>query len=140
MLIEPQVNKYKHRVRASELQPLAWITHVTSLVTNLHNLVTNPHKKRHPIEFWNCFSLITGFHNTKKYFMTTTSKLWTYLLHLLQNSIYILPVSYSILLTFILRGSYSVFGFTLLSFPLNRCACLTISVYILWTEGDEIMK
>jgi len=34
-------------------------------------------------------------------------------------------------LTFIIRGSYSVFGFTLLSFPLNRCACLTISVYIL---------
>jgi len=45
-----------------------------------------------------------------------------------------------LILTFILRGSYSVFGFTVMSFPLNRCACLTISVYILWTEGDEIMK
>jgi len=33
--------------------------------------------------------------------------------------------------TFILRSSYLVFGFTLLSFPLNRCTCLTITVYIL---------
>lgn len=44
------------------------VTHVSSLFTNLHNLVTNPHKKRHHIEFWNCFRLITGFHNTKKKF------------------------------------------------------------------------
>jgi hypothetical protein len=42
--------------------------------------------------------------------------------------------------TFILRTFNSVFGLTLLNFPLNRCACLTISVYILWTEVDEIMK
>jgi hypothetical protein len=42
------------------------ITHVSSLVTNLHNLVTNALKNRHPIELWNCFSLITGFHSTKK--------------------------------------------------------------------------
>jgi len=46
----------------------------------------------------------------------------------------------NLVLTFILRGFNSVFTFTILSFPLNRCACLTISVYILWTEGDEIMK
>ena len=51
------------------------ITHVTSLATNLHNPVTNPHKKRHPTEFWNCFSLITGFCNIKKYFMTINFKI-----------------------------------------------------------------
>ena len=35
------------------------------------------------------------------------------------------------LLTFILRSLYSMFAFTLLSFPLNHCACLTISVLYL---------
>jgi len=40
----------------------------------------------------------------------------------------VLPCNF---LTFILRGSNSVFTFTLLSFPLNRCARLTISVYTL---------
>jgi len=49
-------------------------------------------------------------------------------------------VKIQIKLSFILRGSCSVLGFTLLSIPLNRCACLKISVYILWTEGDELMK
>ena len=34
-------------------------------------------------------------------------------------------------LTFNLRGLYLVFAFTVLSFPLNRCACLTISVLYL---------
>jgi hypothetical protein len=44
------------------------------------------------------------------------------------------------ILTFILRTFNSVFRFTVLNFPLNRCAGLTISVYILWTEDDEIIK
>ena len=35
------------------------------------------------------------------------------------------------LLTFILRAFNSAFRFTVLNFPLNRCACLTVSVYIL---------
>jgi len=34
-------------------------------------------------------------------------------------------------LTFILQSVNSVFGFMVWSGPLNRCACLTISVYIL---------
>ena len=45
-------------------------------------------------------------------------------------------------LAFILRRFNSVSAFTLRSFPLNRCACLTIGVYtrILWTKDDEITK
>ena len=43
-------------------------------------------------------------------------------------------------LTFILRTFNSAFRFTVLNFPLNRCASLTLSVYILWTEGGEIIK
>ena len=37
----------------------------------------------------------------------------------------------SSVLTFIVRAFHSAFGFTGLNFPLNRCACLTASVYIL---------
>ena len=50
-----------------------------------------------------------------------------------------LPVSS---LTFIWRSLYSVLAFTLLSFPLNRCACLTISVLYLvnraWWNNEII--
>ena len=38
---------------------------------------------------------------------------------------------FSQILTFIVRAFHSAFGFTGLNFPLNRCACLTVSVYIL---------
>jgi len=45
-------------------------------------------------------------------------------------------------ITFILRSLYSVFAFTLLSFPLNRRACLTISVLYLvnrvWWNNEII--
>jgi hypothetical protein len=56
----------------------------------------------------------------------------------------ILLLSWSHSLTFSVRHLNSVFMLRVRNFlhdgPLNRCACLTINVHKLYTEGDEIIK
>ena len=70
-----------------------------------------------------------------------SEKMKIYSYHHVVKNLYTQDVSYGpdkivslysrIYLTFILQSFNLVFGFTVWSFPLKCCACLTISVYIL---------